>query len=39
MMENMRRQLGQVDPITLALALILALGTFFGGACPAVPTP
>lgn len=33
-MKNIRQQLGQVDPITLALVLLLALGTFFGGACP-----
>lgn len=36
-MKNIRQQLGQIDPITLALALLLALGTFFSGACP-IPT-
>jgi len=38
MMKRMKQQLGQVDPITLLLALLLALGTLFGGACPIVPT-
>jgi len=37
-MKKIQRQLGQVDPVTLLLALLLALGTLFGGACPIVPT-
>lgn len=30
-MNKIKQQLGQIDPITLLLALLLALGT---GACP-----
>lgn len=30
-MNKIKRQLGQIDPVTLLLALLLALGT---GACP-----
>ena len=37
-MKNIKRQLGQVDPVTLLLALLLAFGTLFGGGCPIIPT-
>lgn len=37
-MKKMTRQLGQIDPVTLLLALLLALGTLFGGTCPIPPT-
>ena len=34
-MKRITNQLGQIDPVTLLLALLLALGT---GACPFLPT-
>lgn len=37
-MNKIKRQLGQVDPVTLFLALLLALSGLTGGACPILPT-
>lgn len=36
-MKKMKQQLGQIDPVSLLLALLLAFGTLFGGTCPIPP--
>ena len=36
-MKNIKRQLGQIDPVTLLLGLLIAMATLFGGSCPIIP--
>lgn len=37
-MHKIKTQRGQVDPVTLFLALLLVLSGLFGGACPLLLT-